>query len=69
MTLQNSQTSIPLDLSRLSSTLQKQLPFSASLDCCVALAGDASNRRYYRLHLSGAPVTSLILMQLADPEG
>ena len=69
MTLQNPQTSIPLDLSRLSSTLQKQLPFSASLDCCVALAGDASNRRYYRLHLSGAPVTSLILMQLADPEG
>ena len=58
-----------LDLSRLSSTLQKQLPFSACLDRCVALAGDASNRRYYRLHLSGAPVPSLILMQLADPEG
>ena len=68
MTLQNSQTSIPLDLSCLSSTLQKQLPFSVSLDCCVALAGDASNRRYYRLQLSGAPFTSLILMQLADPE-
>ena len=59
----------PLDLSRLSSTLQKQLPFSACLDRCVALAGDASNRRYYRLHISGAPVSSLILMQLADPEG
>ena len=58
-----------LDLSRLSSTLQNQLPFSACLDRCVALAGDASNRRYYRLHLSGAPVPSLILMQLADPEG
>jgi len=69
MTLQNSQTSIPLDLSHLSSTLQQQLPFSASLDCCVALAGDASNRRYYRLHLSGGPVKSLILMQLSDPEG
>ena len=35
----------------------------------MPLAGDASNRRYYRLHLSGVPVTSLILMQLADPEG
>ena len=58
-----------LDLSRLFSTLQKQLPFSACLDRCVALAGDASNRRYYRLHISGAPVSSLILMQLADPEG
>jgi len=69
MTLQNSQASIPLDLSRLSSTLLTQLPFSASLDCCVALAGDASNRRYFRLQLSEAPVTSLILMQLADPEG
>lgn len=33
------------------------------------MAGDASNRRYYRLHLSGAPVHSLILMQLADAEG
>ena len=27
------------------------------------------NRRYYGLHLSGGPVRSLILMQLADPEG
>ncbi len=69
MTLQNSQTLIPLDLSRLSSTLRKRLPFSASLDCCMALAGDASNRRYYRLHLSEAAVPSLILMQLADSEG
>ncbi len=32
------------------------------------MPGDASNRRYYRVHLSGAPVHSLILMQLADPE-
>lgn len=35
----------------------------------MPLAGDASNRRYYRLYLSGASVPSLILMQLADPEG
>ena len=60
---------IPLDLAHLSSTLQSHLPFLSSLDRCEPLAGDASNRRYYRLHLSRAPVTSLILMQLADPEG
>ena len=35
----------------------------------VSLAGDASNRRYFRLHLKGGLVPSLILMQLADPEG
>jgi aminoglycoside/choline kinase family phosphotransferase len=58
-----------LDLSRLSSALHQSLPFPASLEHCVPLAGDASNRRYYRLHLSGGPVSSLILMQLADPEG
>ncbi|MGD9850060.1 MAG: aminoglycoside phosphotransferase family protein [Nitrospirales bacterium] len=33
------------------------------------MAGDASNRRYYRLFLKGAPASSLILMKLADPEG
>ncbi len=58
-----------LDLSKLSSTIQQALPFSARLEHCESLAGDASNRRYYRLQLSGAPVSSLILMQLADPEG
>ena len=33
-----------------------------------ALAGDASNRRYFRIALKGTP-SALILMQLADPEG
>ncbi len=58
-----------LNLPRLSTTLHNSLPFSASFDQCVPLAGDASNRRYYRVHLSGAPVHSLILMQLAAAEG
>ncbi len=58
-----------VDCSRVSSTLQDSLPFSSTLEKLVPLAGDASNRRYYRLHLSGAGVSSLILMQLADPEG
>lgn len=35
-----------------------------------SLPGDASNRRYHRLHLNGSGVpASLILMELADPEG
>lgn len=58
-----------LDLSGVSSTLRKHLPFTAELVRCVPLAGDASNRRYYRLHLSMAPVSSVVLMKLADPEG
>src|SRR5680860_905461 len=69
MTSQTSLSSTGLDLSRLSSTLRKHLPFTAELEQCVPLAGDASNRRYCRLHLSKAPVSTLILMQLADPEG
>lgn len=66
---QNTSATPSLDISRLSSTLRDSLPFSTSLKQCVLLAGDASNRRYYRLHLSDAPVTSLILMQLAEAEG
>jgi len=69
MGLQNSSPTSSLNVQRLSSTLRDSLPFSSTLDHCVPLAGDASNRRYYRLHFSGAPVSSLILMQLADAEG
>jgi len=32
------------------------------------LAGDASNRRYFRLDITGGPPRSVILMQLAEPE-
>ena len=53
----------------LATTLQSKLPFRAEFGGLVPLAGDASNRRYYRLTLMGASVPSLILMQLADPEG
>ncbi|WP_447968970.1 aminoglycoside phosphotransferase family protein [Nitrospira sp. M1] len=48
--------------------LQADLPFSAQCVACHPLAGDASNRRYYRLTLAEGPVDSLILMQLSDPE-
>jgi N-acetylmuramate 1-kinase len=33
------------------------------------LAGDASNRRYYRAAVAGGPPHSVIVMQLAEPEG
>lgn len=33
------------------------------------MAGDASNRRYYRATVAGGPPHSFILMQLAEPEG
>ena len=59
----------PPDPTLISETLQTQLPFISRLQHCSPLAGDASNRRYYRLHLVGSPVSSIILMQLADPEG
>ncbi len=49
-------------------TLQTQLPFTSRLQRCSPLAGDASNRRYFRLHLLESPVSSIILMQLANPE-
>lgn len=68
MTPQTSLPSTTPELSALSSTLKQHLPFTAELEQCVPLAGDASNRRYYRLHLSMGPVSSIILMQLADPE-
>src|SRR5256885_13713349 len=44
------------------------LPFLAELLALAPLAGDASNRRYFRLELAGGPPRSLILMQLAEPE-
>ena len=52
----------------LKTTLRTRLPFRAELVDVVPLCGDASNRRYYRLELDNAPISSLILMQLADPE-
>lgn len=57
------------DPALLETTLRTRLPFRAELVDLVPLCGDASNRRYYRLALKNAPVSSLILMQLADPEG
>ncbi len=58
----------PLDESLVKKTVATALSFSAQVDSIAPLCGDASNRRYYRLTLSEASVSSLIVMQLADPE-
>lgn len=57
-----------LDFSLITDTIREKLPFTARLIDASPLAGDASNRRYFRLRLEGT-VPSLILMQLADPDG
>lgn len=61
-------TSNPLDESLVKKTIASALPFSAGYGGVAPLPGDASNRRYFRVTVSEAPVESLIVMQLADPE-
>ncbi len=65
----------PPDLALVADTVQTKLPFRVELakkgDRPVAptpLAGDASNRRYFRIELAGGPPHTLVLMQLASPE-
>ena len=57
----------PPDSSRIAQTVANHLPFRGAFASLTPLAGDASNRRYFRVTLKGTP-SSLILMQLADPE-
>ena len=52
----------------LETTVRTRLPFQGELTTVTLLDGDASNRRYYRLGVRHGPVSSLIVMQLADPE-
>ncbi|HZS11806.1 MAG TPA: phosphotransferase [Nitrospirales bacterium] len=56
----------PPDQKRIAETVRNRLPSRAALVNLTPLAGDASNRRYFRLHLEGG--RSVILMQLASPE-
>ncbi len=58
----------PPDRARVAELLRTRLPFLAELIAMAPLAGDASNRRYFRLALAGGPPASVILMQLAAPE-
>jgi aminoglycoside/choline kinase family phosphotransferase len=52
----------------VSDTLRNKLAFRTELTQLTPLPGDASNRRYFRLEVSGGPPHSLVLMQLSSPE-
>jgi aminoglycoside/choline kinase family phosphotransferase len=56
------------DRTRVADTVQTHLPFAATFKKLTPLAGDASNRRYFRIELNEPKTRSLVLMQLAEPE-
>jgi hypothetical protein len=56
------------DRALIAETVQRRLPFRGTFKKLLPLAGDASNRRYFRIELSDAALRSVILMQLAEPE-
>jgi len=58
----------PPDQTLVARTVEAKLPSGLILRGITPLAGDASNRRYYRVVLAGGPPHSTILMQLAEPE-
>ncbi|MBM4133237.1 MAG: aminoglycoside phosphotransferase [Nitrospira sp.] len=58
----------PPDEALVAETVRTRLPFRAEFKTLAPLAGDASNRRYFRLQLGAGSFSSLILMQLAEPE-
>jgi len=58
----------PPDPRLVAETVKTKLPFRVELAKMAPLAGDASNRRYFRLELAGGPPHRLVLMQLASPD-
>ncbi len=58
----------PPDPALVAETVKTKLPFRVELSKMAPLAGDASNRRYFRVELAGGPPHTLVLMQLASPE-
>ena len=56
------------DRTLVAATVEAQLPFKGQFKALTPLAGDASNRRYFRIELTGGAARSVILMQLAEPE-
>lgn len=54
---------------RIAETIRSQLPFHGTFASLTPLAGDASNRRYFRVRLRGTSPSSVIVMQLAEAEG
>ena len=61
-------TPTPPNPALVAETLKTKLPFRVDLSKMAPLAGDASNRRYFRVELAGGPPHTLVLMQLASPE-
>ncbi|MDF0665873.1 MAG: phosphotransferase [Nitrospira sp.] len=59
----------PPDQTLIAQVVETRLPPGLLLRTLTPLAGDASNRRYYRAAVAGGPPHSLIVMQLAEPEG
>ncbi len=59
---------VPPDRALIAETIHTRLPFHGSFKKLFPLAGDASNRRYFRIELSETTPRSVILMQLAEPE-
>ncbi|MEC4889092.1 MAG: phosphotransferase [Nitrospira sp.] len=57
------------DRALVAQTIESRFAPGLALGELQPLAGDASNRRYFRAVLTGGPPHSLILMQLAEPEG
>ncbi len=63
------QAQAPPDPTLVAQTVRARLPFQAEFVGLVPLAGDASNRRYFRVELAKASSPrSVVLMQLAEPE-
>ena len=58
----------PPDRALVAETIHTRLPFPGTFKKLLPLAGDASNRRYFRIEISESGLSSVILMQLAEPE-
>jgi aminoglycoside/choline kinase family phosphotransferase len=56
------------DHTLVAATVEARLPFKGQFKALTPLAGDASNRRYFRIELIGGAPHFVILMQLAEPE-
>ncbi|NGZ61299.1 MAG: hypothetical protein CV081_12475, partial [Nitrospira sp. LK265] len=59
----------PPDQALIAKAMETRLPPGRLLRTLTPLAGDASNRRYYRATVAGGPPHSVVVMQLAEPEG
>ncbi|MBX3327650.1 MAG: phosphotransferase [Nitrospira sp.] len=60
---------VPPDRRLIARTIETRFSPSLALREVIPLAGDASNRRYFRATLTGGLPHSVIVMQLAEPEG